>query len=168
MSDWPALMAQRLLATPPSPKDARPDLPQPAAAAILKALAKDPERRFQSAGAFAVAFAEGRYAAGLVNPMSVTAREYVSGAAPATRPIDAASTPHPQRRSLTGAAVTGVVIGAIIIALIAGMALEQPKNGVGGVITNITHSITGSNQNLTATGNPASDSQTQSAAFATR
>jgi serine/threonine protein kinase len=45
--------------TPLSPCLYRPDLPGPAAAAILSALAKDPRRRFESAGALALAFATG-------------------------------------------------------------------------------------------------------------
>src|SRR5690348_1836730 len=45
--------------TPVSPCLYRPDLPGPAAAAILSALAKDPRRRFESAGALALAFAAG-------------------------------------------------------------------------------------------------------------
>jgi serine/threonine protein kinase len=45
--------------TPLSPCLYRPDLPAPAAAAILSALEKDPRRRFASAGALAQAFAAG-------------------------------------------------------------------------------------------------------------
>ncbi len=45
--------------TPLSPRLYRPDLPVPAAAAILSALAKDPRRRFESAGALALAFTTG-------------------------------------------------------------------------------------------------------------
>lgn len=45
--------------TPLSPRLYRPDLPVPAAAAILSALAKDPRRRFESAGALALAFVAG-------------------------------------------------------------------------------------------------------------
>jgi|GEM_PF-1799579 serine/threonine protein kinase len=45
--------------TPLSPCLYRPDLPSPAAAAILSALAKDPRQRFESASALALAFAAG-------------------------------------------------------------------------------------------------------------
>src|SRR5229473_2950945 len=44
---------------PPSPRSLRPDLPEPAEAAILKALAKEPADRFASAGALAAAFDAG-------------------------------------------------------------------------------------------------------------
>ncbi len=44
---------------PRSPRALRPDLPEPAEAAILKALAKQPADRFATAAAFATAFAAG-------------------------------------------------------------------------------------------------------------
>ena len=44
---------------PPPPRSLRPDLPEPAEAAILKALAKEPADRFASAGALAAAFDAG-------------------------------------------------------------------------------------------------------------
>ncbi|HUY77752.1 MAG TPA: protein kinase [Ktedonobacterales bacterium] len=52
-------LIQHLQTAPPPPELARPDLPAPAEAAIMQALAKDPARRFASAGAFASAFADG-------------------------------------------------------------------------------------------------------------
>ena len=52
-------LIQHLQTTPAPPQLARPDLPAPAGAAIMQALAKDPARRFASAGAFARAFATG-------------------------------------------------------------------------------------------------------------
>ena len=45
--------------TPLPPRSLRPDLPEPAEAAILKALAKEPADRFASAGALAAAFDAG-------------------------------------------------------------------------------------------------------------
>jgi serine/threonine protein kinase len=54
-----ALGMAHLYDTPLSPRLLRPDLPVPAAAAILGALAKDPTRRFESAGALADAFVTG-------------------------------------------------------------------------------------------------------------
>lgn len=65
---WPALFYKCLNEQPESPQRACPELPEPAAAAILNALEKDPERRLPSAGAFARAFAlglEGEWAPGL-------------------------------------------------------------------------------------------------------
>ncbi len=54
-----AVMMQHIQQPPPSPRALRPDLPQPAEAAILRALAKRPEERFPSAGALVYAFSEG-------------------------------------------------------------------------------------------------------------
>jgi serine/threonine protein kinase len=54
-----SLIRQLALEDPPSPREFRPDLPPQAATAILRALAKRPEGRFPSAGAFALAFTRG-------------------------------------------------------------------------------------------------------------
>jgi serine/threonine protein kinase len=54
-----ALLLQQLTEAPPNPRQFRADLPEPAAAVILKALAKRPQDRFGSAGALAQAFAIG-------------------------------------------------------------------------------------------------------------
>ncbi len=58
-TNWPALIYQQLSAAPDSPRQRRPELPEAAAAAILWALEKEPERRFASASAFAQAFTLG-------------------------------------------------------------------------------------------------------------
>jgi serine/threonine-protein kinase len=55
----PNLLVQIITAPPKRPQDVRPDLPEPAAAVILRALAKNPAERFASPGAFARAFAMG-------------------------------------------------------------------------------------------------------------
>jgi serine/threonine protein kinase len=60
--DSPSLLGtlrQIALEEPSSPRDARPELPQPAAEVILRALAKTPEQRFLSASAFAAALERG-------------------------------------------------------------------------------------------------------------
>lgn len=49
------VMFAHIMQPVPNPRDLVPDLPHPVAAAVLKALEKDPERRFQSAGEFAAA-----------------------------------------------------------------------------------------------------------------
>lgn len=53
------LFHQILYEPAPSPRDLRADQPEPAAAAILRALAKQPSQRFATAGAFAKAFSAG-------------------------------------------------------------------------------------------------------------
>ncbi len=59
-ADTPILMGMKHLnEMPPPPRSLRPDLSEPAEAAILKALAKRPADRFTSAAAFAAAFDAG-------------------------------------------------------------------------------------------------------------
>jgi serine/threonine protein kinase len=53
------LALHHLNTPPPSARALRPELPEPADAALRKALAKRPEDRFESAGAFATAFSDG-------------------------------------------------------------------------------------------------------------
>lgn len=54
-----SLALQHLNTPPPSARALRPELPEPADAALRKALAKRPEDRFGSAGDFATAFCDG-------------------------------------------------------------------------------------------------------------
>lgn len=54
-----AIGMKHLSEVPLSPRSLRPDLPEPAEAAILRAIAKQPSDRFVSASAFAAAFAAG-------------------------------------------------------------------------------------------------------------
>ncbi len=54
-----ALLQQIAHTPPPSPREFRPELPEPAVAALLRALAKDPLERFAWAGDFARALLEG-------------------------------------------------------------------------------------------------------------
>ena len=58
-SDTLQLALQHLNNPPPSARARRPELPEPAEAALRKALAKRPEDRFDSAGTFATAFSDG-------------------------------------------------------------------------------------------------------------
>ena len=58
-SDSLSLALQHLNTPPPSARALRPELPEPADAALRKALAKRPEDRFESAGTFATAFRDG-------------------------------------------------------------------------------------------------------------
>jgi serine/threonine protein kinase len=58
-SDPLQLALQHLNNPPPSARALRPELPEPADAALRRALAKRPEDRFESAGTFAAAFEDG-------------------------------------------------------------------------------------------------------------
>ena len=55
-----AIASQHVAAPVPNPRDRRADLPGPAAAIIMKAMHKEPERRFASAAAMADVLAEAR------------------------------------------------------------------------------------------------------------
>jgi len=57
VSNTAALLIAHLQQPPPDPRGLRPDLPERISAAVLKALEKEPDRRFASAGAMAEAFA---------------------------------------------------------------------------------------------------------------
>lgn len=73
------MMNKQVQQQPPSPRQFRPDLPDPAQAAILRVLAKAPTDRFQSAGELAQAFAMGLQG------------QWVAGLAPKTVPTPAAT-----------------------------------------------------------------------------
>ncbi|HEV2238639.1 MAG TPA: serine/threonine-protein kinase, partial [Ktedonobacterales bacterium] len=54
-----AILVSKLQDEPPDPRALRPELPEPAAACVLKALARDPNQRFATAGDFVQAFGAG-------------------------------------------------------------------------------------------------------------
>lgn len=124
---------------PPSPRGLRPDLPRPVEAVVLKALAKQPADRYQSAGALAADFAiaiTGRMPPGLkktptpealppkrsqVLPAPPPAEVKASRVLPGTAEGRAgpAVTPAPTRRSPTPIMATILVL---LIAVVAGLA----------------------------------------------
>ena len=127
------LMRQQTQEPPPPPRTLRPDLPEPAEAAILYALDKQPDRRFPTAGALASAFSEGlqgRWSAGLTahvpsadHAPSAEASSAESASAAVTLPrmvpTDSAKGSSPAtrgRRWLVGT-LAAVLIGASILAL---------------------------------------------------
>ena len=64
-----AVAMQHVSAAPPNPRSLAPDVPELAAAAVMRALSKDPADRFQSAAEFAAALRrESRAAAGAAAP----------------------------------------------------------------------------------------------------
>src|SRR5262249_20867947 len=77
-------------AAPTPPHILRPDLPEPAEAAILQALAKDPSQRFDSAASFAQAFTlglQGQWAEGLTTGSVHIADTINASGEAASRPI---------------------------------------------------------------------------------
>lgn len=92
------LISRHLRSTPPSPRAARPDLPVSVEAALLKALSKSPDDRYDTAQAFASALeAEGPAPAG------VATKADRSGARGA------------RRRMALGIAGAAVVAGAVVL-----------------------------------------------------
>ena len=71
---------------PPPPRPIRPDLPVEAESALLRALAKQPSQRFESAGAFAEAFIAGVRAAGRTPAHAGRASAPAGDAEPAVAP----------------------------------------------------------------------------------
>src|SRR5487761_2802274 len=137
------LIKQQMDDTPPSPRDARPDLPEPAAAVIMKALAKAPEDRFESAGAFAAAFTDGlqgRWTPG-VTVFAFGAAKALPAAQPIHNPAVNPPTPlyqyAPSRRRGLGA--MGVVVTALItLACVSGVAFASQQVGATQILCAIT------------------------------
>ncbi len=137
------LIKQQMDDTPPSPRDARPDLPEPAAAVIMKALAKAPEDRFESAGAFAAAFTDGlqgRWTPG-VTVFAFGAAKALPAAQPIHNPAVNPPTPlyqyAPSRRRGLGA--MGVVVTALItLACVSGVAFASQQVGATQILSAIT------------------------------
>src|SRR5262249_4534126 len=50
-----AMVMAHLMQPPPDPRDAAPDLPQPATQAVMTAMSKKPEQRYATAGEFVAA-----------------------------------------------------------------------------------------------------------------
>ena len=99
-ADTPVGLAmQHVQEAPPAPRLRRMDLPEPAQAAILRALAKAPEARFASAGALARAFAGGLNGIWTEGLAPSAANIYSTPAAPrtvvATPPPTIVATPSP-------------------------------------------------------------------------
>lgn len=92
-ADTPMAIGMRHLHdTPVSPRLLRSELPIPAAAAILRALAKSPAERFASAGAFAEAFGSGlagRWTAANAPLLAATGASPTVGAPVRFAPVDA-------------------------------------------------------------------------------
>ncbi|HEU5344680.1 MAG TPA: serine/threonine-protein kinase [Ktedonobacterales bacterium] len=117
---------------PPAPRTLRPDLPEPAESAIMRALAKDPTQRFKTATEFAEAFAlglRGDYVSGMtqwVYPGPPTQKD----AEAHTQPHGVSLDPQPTAPRLVAAgtrppfdsrrlAIMGVAL-ALIVACVAG------------------------------------------------
>lgn len=127
-TNWAQVMLQQIQEAPANPSVARPDLPKPAEAAIMRALVKDPEERFTSGAAFADAFAQGldgRWADGLTQFVSTGAprASRTTGASSAqTIPERAPEAPSRSRGrvGVLGAAVALLLVCACVAAAMFG------------------------------------------------
>jgi serine/threonine-protein kinase len=88
------IMMQQVQDPPPSVLEARPDLPVAVAGVVMRALAKQPSERFQSAGEFSGALAEG--VAGAASAPVVAAPETTPNAVVEVIDDDEATLVHPR------------------------------------------------------------------------
>jgi eukaryotic-like serine/threonine-protein kinase len=88
------IMMQQVQDPPPSVLEARPDLPVAVAGVVMRALAKQPSERFQSAGEFSAALAEG--VAGAASAPVVAAPETTPNAVVEVIDDDEATLVHPR------------------------------------------------------------------------
>lgn len=147
-----SLLHQQVQEQPAAPRLTRPDLPEPAQAAILRALAKNPAERFASPKAFATAFAEGlenRVSADMASytpsvpqllpsvpqplpntPQSLPDAMAITQPAPPVRWDVPSPVPQPISRS----ALTTVVVGVVALLLVSCFALAAvSRGGLGGM-----------------------------------
>ena len=117
----PAILVKHLHDPLPSPREFNPSLPEGVERVILKALAKDPDDRFQTANEMATAF---RVAA--VTPAPAPAAEAVGGPAPLEErtplatTIQAAVPPREEKKRRPPAWVFGLA-GVLVVGLIAAL-----------------------------------------------
>ncbi|HEY1388578.1 MAG TPA: serine/threonine-protein kinase [Ktedonobacterales bacterium] len=114
-----AVGMSHLRETPLSPCLYRPDLPGPAAAAILSALEKDPRRRFTSAGALALAFAagvEGNWTVANSEHASALDQELTDAYPIRSWRVRQRAAPRPSLRAGLATLATALVLGSGIVA----------------------------------------------------
>jgi serine/threonine protein kinase len=138
-AETPLVLGMKHVNEPPrSPRVLRPELPEPAEAAILRALAKEPADRFASAGALAQAFEaglKGEWTPGL-GPTELASERNPATTIPISQPAQPVvdplpvralnsrpafiATPRSERRrwaTLAGLLATGVVLLSLLLAL---------------------------------------------------
>ncbi len=141
-ADTPAAVLIKHMQDPlPRPKSFVENLPDAVEQVLFKALAKEPENRFQDMGAFAEAL--GKLALGettglpAVTPTMETVRAAMPVSAPQPVPVRAAAAPVPQKKKVPGWLIALIVVGIVAVVgfvlLLAGGAylakrLSPPKN----------------------------------------
>ncbi len=136
-STYPILVAKLLTADPPILSDVRPGLPPNLVAAVHRALEKEPENRFQSCEAFAIALPSDR-----PNSDLEMAQTMDSGRVVAASKLGLTAKPKPKPRSrlpiVFGAVGLGLAVGAIaIIALTRGGTSDPSKPTVAPIVSPI-------------------------------
>jgi serine/threonine protein kinase len=118
-SSLAATLFQIVSETPISPREFRPELPQPAADVILRAMAKHPEERFSSASAFARALERGLHDKQMTpSPQTLIQAIAVEGTAP--QPDEATASwlsPHPKRWRSSRAMIIFTCLAAIFVVI---------------------------------------------------
>ena len=148
-----AIAGQHVTAPVPNPRDLRSDLPGPAAAIIMKAMHKEPVRRFASAAAMADTLAEARdqtapapsESTAVLPPVppapapaaAATARIHLPAGAPrAAAPRRPATTPYrprlPRRRGVGTWARAVVVVAGAALVLLAWVSLRSARENPAG------------------------------------
>ena len=125
-SDTPvSTVLQQLHDAPRPPRELRPDLPEPVAAVVLRALAKDPAERFASAEAMGQALGGGPPTAAVVAPVTAVR----SGPKPARREATPPPAPHVGRPVLIllAAGVVGVMMIGMMLAASRGGRVVPPS-----------------------------------------
>lgn len=119
------MMHMHIYETPPPIRDLRPDLPVSAAQVIEKALAKQPEQRFESATTFASAFQTALTAPPLPEPPPILVPQLPlppslppPGPAPDTKPVVRMRRSRSVRRGLR----RGLLVMILLVLLIGGLA----------------------------------------------
>jgi serine/threonine protein kinase len=119
------------LDTPTDPRTLRPELPESAAAVLLRALEKEPTRRFAAAGSFALAFARGLQGKRFTpSPQTILAElSSMPDGAPRTMPT---MKQHHQARHWRIAAL-GALLVAVVLMAVAILAMGRGRHITGTV-----------------------------------
>jgi len=124
-----ATLRKATLDSPPDPRTLRPELPQPAEAALLRALEKEPARRFASAGGFALAFVRGLQGKSLTPSPQVFMAE--AGSVPDDEPLAAPGVKRRHHARRWRVAVLIALPLAVLLVAVAVLTVGQGKRLAG-------------------------------------
>ena len=157
------MIQRHVQVAPPPPHQLRPDLPPPAEAAVLRALAKQPQDRFTSAGMFAYAFAAGLQGRWLEAPRTPTSGNEVTvseaAPTPSGTPYEGSGYPNPGYAGAKKPPVAQIGLAALALLLI-GLLLVTNASRIGATLFGARGTPTLQGNVPTATTAPASASPT--------